>query len=466
MPESSTLKLPSVTWEFTDRQSDFWEQFEAGKRVGAFIGGIRAGKTWIGVRRLLKELVTRGGLGWVVTPTYTMMGAARRTFEEALPKGVLLGSRETPFPLYTLRGPKGKLEVEFRSAEEPDKLRGPALSVILLDEAAQLSDEVLIESGVPKRRCPAWEILLGRALDTRGAIIVTTTPKGRNWLYDEFVTNPGSEMFIVKARTDENPTLLPEGIEELRRRYSGLTARQELEAEFVTGEGIFFAEWDPALHICEPFEVPPTWRWHGALDDGYVAPCSFGLYVADPEGTLYRTAELYQTTLVTAEKAKKIAGLIGSKKLQFIVADPSIWAKKSDTGESTADVLARELRKALPKTAPGLIRGSNDRVNGWKRCREWLNPVEGADGVMRARFKIWSTCGHFIRTVPAMVTDQHNVEDADTHGEDHVADEWRYLCMSRPRPASPSMGTPEPYTGAWFIKQFQKKRLDRRYIRP
>ena len=38
----------------------------------------------------------------------------------------------------------------------------------------------------------------------------------------------------------------------------------------------------------------------------------------------------------------------------------------------------------------------------------------------------------FIRTVPLMMYDKHKVEDLDTKLEDHICDEWRYFCMSRP----------------------------------
>jgi hypothetical protein len=31
-----------------------------------------------------------------------------------------------------------------------------------------------------------------------------------------------------------------------------------------------------------------------------------------------------------------------------------------------------------------------------------------------------------------MMFDEHKVEDLDTSMEDHIADEWRYMCMSRP----------------------------------
>ena len=45
---------------------------------------------------------------------------------------------------------------------------------------------------------------------------------------------------------------------------------------------------------------------------------------------------------------------------------------------------------------------------------------------------IFSTCRNFIRTVPALVYDETDVEDVDTAGEDHIYDECRYVAMENP----------------------------------
>ena len=45
---------------------------------------------------------------------------------------------------------------------------------------------------------------------------------------------------------------------------------------------------------------------------------------------------------------------------------------------------------------------------------------------------VFSTCKHFIRTIPSLVYSQVNVEDVDTDGEDHIYDECRYVCMENP----------------------------------
>ena len=50
----------------------------------------------------------------------------------------------------------------------------------------------------------------------------------------------------------------------------------------------------------------------------------------------------------------------------------------------------------------------------------------------RAMMYVFSNCRDFIRTVPLLQYSRTQPEDLDTDGEDHIADEWRYACMSRP----------------------------------
>lgn len=45
---------------------------------------------------------------------------------------------------------------------------------------------------------------------------------------------------------------------------------------------------------------------------------------------------------------------------------------------------------------------------------------------------VFNNCKNFIRTIPLMMYDETHVEDLDTDLEDHIADESRYMCMSRP----------------------------------
>ena len=76
-------------------------------------------------------------------------------------------------------------------------------------------------------------------------------------------------------------------------------------------------------------------------------------------------------------------------------------------------------------------KGDHARIDGKMQVHHRL--AFNAQGF--PRLQVFSTCKHFIRTVPALVYDESNVEDIDTDGEDHSYDELRYVCMRNPVPA-------------------------------
>lgn len=105
------------------------------------------------------------------------------------------------------------------------------------------------------------------------------------------------------------------------------------------------------------------------------------------------------------------------------MADPAIFAE--DGGPSRSEVFARNqvyFRRADNKRVTG-----NGAMGGWDEMRQRL---KGSDGV--PMLYVFDTCRDFIRTVPSLPHDPNRMEDIDTSAEDHVADEARYACMSRP----------------------------------
>jgi hypothetical protein len=64
---------------------------------------------------------------------------------------------------------------------------------------------------------------------------------------------------------------------------------------------------------------------------------------------------------------------------------------------------------------------------------------------------VFSNCKAFIRTMPLLQYDDVNPEDVDTNGEDHVADEVRYFCMSRPVKPAAEVAANEPDSLSLFL---------------
>ncbi len=184
-------------------------------------------------------------------------------------------------------------------------------------------------------------------------------------------------------------------------------------------------------HVIEPFVPDKGWTVCRSYDFGYGKPFSCAWWAVDYDGVLYRILELYGCTRTPNEgvkwtpdrqfaeirrietehpwlKGREITG----------VADPAIW--DASRGESVAQTAARYGVYFSP--------GDNERIAGWMQCHYRLQFDENG----YPRMYVFRNCRAFIRTVPLMLYSQTRPEDLDTALEDHVCDEWRYFCMSRP----------------------------------
>lgn len=173
------------------------------------------------------------------------------------------------------------------------------------------------------------------------------------------------------------------------------------------------------------------WQIYRSYDFGYAKPFSCAWWAVDYDGVIYRIMEMYGCTNIPNEGVKwtpdkqfeeiaKVERTHPWLKGRDIhgVADPAIW--DSSRGESIADTAMKYGVYFTP--------GDHERIPGWMQCHYRLQFDENG----YARCYIFDNCKAFIRTIPLMMYDQTKPEDLDSDLEDHIADEWRYMCMSRP----------------------------------
>lgn len=202
----------------------------------AFVGGRGAGKSFIGAYDLIQR-AKPGRLYLVGSPTYTMLAdSSLRTFK-AISRwlGVLKKMNDSD-PRATLGN---GAEIIFRSADNPDRWRGPNINGAWLDEAAEMSED-------------AFQILIAclREGGEQGWLSATFTPRGKgHWTYNAFARpdangNAPPNVTLIRSTTAQNP-FLPVGFEEtVRRQYGPARAAQELAGDFTDIEGaIFRAAW-------------------------------------------------------------------------------------------------------------------------------------------------------------------------------------------------------------------------------
>ena len=169
-----------------------------------------------------------------------------------------------------------------------------------------------------------------------------------------------------------------------------------------------------------------------SYDFGYGKPFSMAWWAVDYDGVLYRIMEMYGCTQTPNEGVKwspdeqfrRIREVedthpwLKGRKIVDSVADPAIW--DASRGESIAETAARYGIYFTP--------GDNQRIPGWMQVHYRLQ----FDQEGYARMYVFDSCRAFIRTMPLMMYSETHPEDLDTTLEDHVADEVRYMCMSRP----------------------------------
>lgn len=198
-----------------------------------FVGGRGAGKSWIGAFDLLTRAKPGRTYG-VGSPTGVMMGdTTYPTFKRIAEELGLWGTvKLTPYPNATLAT---GATVRFRTAEDPDKMRGPNMSGWWLDEASLMKED-------------AYKICIAslREGGEQGWLSATFTPQGQNhWSYEVFA-KPGADgkpkpnTALFRAHTKENPFNPKEFANTLAKQYTALFAQQELGGEFLNIQG---AEW-------------------------------------------------------------------------------------------------------------------------------------------------------------------------------------------------------------------------------
>ena len=265
---------------------------------------------------------------------------------------------------------------------------------------------------------------------------------------------------FIPARLADNPRLLtrdPAYVARLQQSGSAELVRAWLEGDWNVIEGAFFDKWSPR-NVVAPFNPPAFWTRFRSFDWGYAAPFSVGWWAiaSDPwpaaNGVIPRRAmvryrEWYGCNGRANQGLRMTAEAVGAgiaqreygEKIAWGVADPSIF--RQDGGPSIGERMRRMGMNWRP--ADNTRVGRAGAMGGWDQMRHRIAGAE--EGPM---LYVFETCRDFIRTVPVLQHDAARPEDLDTAAEDHIADETRYACLSRPIIATPVM-TPTMERDAW-----------------
>lgn len=445
--------MDNAIWTPQPRQMEFMQRPEDEALYGGAAGG---GKSEALVIEATRQVHIPHYKALILRKTYPqlteLIEKSLRYYPIAFPKARYNASEHTWY------FPSGAKIVFGSMQHSKDKLnyQGKAYDFIAFDELTHFTyDEYIYLSSRNRANGPGTRVYM-RATANPGGI-------GHGWVKDRFITaaeplttiwesvkiekegkteqRHRSRIFVPSSVFD-NKILLENDPDYFTRLAMLPEAERKalLYGDWDSYSGQYFAEWknNPEhykdrrwTHVIEPFDIPNGWPIYRSYDFGYAKPFSCGWWTVDYDGVIYRILELYGCTGTPDEGVKWEASKQFSeiarierehpylKGKQVIgVADPAIWNENGVL--SIADEAA--------KHGVYFTKGDNNRIQGWQQVHYRMAFDDNGYPMMY----VFKNCKAFIRTVPTLIYDEHKVEDLDTKGEDHIADEARYLCMMHP----------------------------------
>ena len=331
--------------------------------------------------------------------------------------------------------PESKVPAMFTSfTSSPDSARSFTASLVILDEwAFQMYAQEIWAAAYPVINRP-----------TGGKVIGISTARIGGFFEDVW-------RLAMKGKNNFHPVFLPWFSDPRRTQewYEATKAAlpasylQEYPATpdeaFSSGSATAFPEFNPELHICEPFRIPEHWRRWISVDNGYDHPFAWLWYAVDEDGNVYVYREfsrsrddpkiLYSDQATSVVEFNSAASLddngnltVGQEYLDFCVAGLDAWNThhRDITGKTLIDyyrdgglqigfrraIVDRRLRKAV--------------------VHEYLKIIEDEDGTRRSKLKIFNTCKHLLETLPKLPKDNHDPEKVADCSIDNQYDSLSY----------------------------------------
>lgn len=452
--------MNNTIWSPQPRQAVFMSRPEKEALYGGAAGG---GKSDALVMEATRQIEIPHYKGLIIRKTFPQLAElidkSLSYYPQAFPKAKYNSSE------HTWRFPSGSKIVFGSLQHNKDKLKyqGQAYDFIGFDELTHFThDEYMYLFSRNRANGPG----------TRCYIRATANPGGvgHGWVKERFIT-AGEPMKTLWEKVNIN---LPDGSIEKKYRSRifvpstvfdnqilldndpeyliNLAAMPEAErkallyGDWDSYSGQYFPEFknNPEgyinrkwTNVIEPFNIPDDWQIYRSFDWGYRRPFSCGWWAVDYDGCLYRVCEFYGCNGTPNEGLKWFPQqvfkeihdfesqheLLKGKKVLGI-ADPACW--DAETGESIADTAA--------KYHVYFDKGDHSRISGWMQMHYRFAFDEKGFPMLY----VFKNCKDFIRTIPLLQYDEIHIEDLDTDGEDHIADESRYMCMARPiKPRKP-----------------------------
>ncbi len=397
-------------------------------RFKGFSGPIGSGKSQALCHEAIRlTYLNPGRVGLIGAPTYPML---RDATQHALFE--ILNANKIPYEYSksenTLVMKDSRSKILFRPLDDFERLRGTNLAWFGLDELTYVPEA-------------AWLRLEGRLRDpkaTRLCGFAVWTPKGYDWVYQRFVSEPKAGYEMIVAKPNENRFLLqriPDFYDRLKGSYDEKFYQQEALGQYLHMRGgLVYHTFDRMDHVME-LRPDPNVRLLWALDFN-VDPMS-SVVAQIRRGKVCALGEIVLRHATTEEACSAFHEKFGRHEAGLSVYGDASGNSSQTTGNSDYQIIRQFLRTnsntpvefRVPRANP-LVR---ERVN---LMNAKLRPAAG-----EIQMAVDPGCTELIKDFEQVAyKEDSNVIDKDRdRSRTHLSDALGYLVWQLCRPL-PTVG--------------------------
>ncbi len=154
-------------------------------------------------------------------------------------------------------------------------------------------------------------------------------------------------MLFLPAKLDDNP----DKVFVKDYKFKLLSKPAHMRARYLYGDwnsmegGYFEDDYNPSVHVVDPFKIPRDWPKFRSMDWGHRAPGTIGWFAMDPEDNLYMFYEFNFRLMKAGEVAQRVIEIekefgfwnnVDRKSRLNGVADTQLWEERGNSGKGMA----------------------------------------------------------------------------------------------------------------------------------